>query len=167
MANTFAQIATTTVGAGGAASITFSSIPQSFTDLRIKISGRTTNVYFRDSVEVRFNGSTSNYSSLFLSGQTTTVASGPQSAIYVEIEGNSGTTTGIFGNAEIHIPNYTSSDYKAVLVDAVTMTNANNNNILIISGGLWSDTSAINSITLISGSWLQYSTATLYGIAKA
>lgn len=167
MANTFAQIATTTVGAGGAASITFSSIPQSFTDLRIKISGRTSNAYFRDSVEVRFNGSTSNYTSLNLSAQTTTVSSGTATGIYVEIEGNSGTTTGIFGNAEIHIPNYASSDFKAVLTDSVTMTNANNNNMLQISGGLWSDTSAINSITLISASWLQYSTATLYGIAKA
>jgi hypothetical protein len=167
MPNTFSKIATVSVGSGGAANITFSSIPQSYTDLCLKISGRTSNAYFRDSVEVRLNGSTSNYTSLNLSAQTSTVSSNTATSIVVEIEGDSGTTTGIFGNAEINLPNYTSSDYKAVSIDTITTNNTNNNNMLQIAGGLWSDTSAITSITLISASWLQYSTATLYGITKA
>lgn len=167
MATTFTKIATSTVGSGGAASITFSSIPQDYTDLRIKISGRTTNAYFRDSVEIRLNSATTNYSSLNLSGQTSTVSSGTQTAMYVEIEGNVGTTNGIFGNAEIHIPNYASSDYKTIYTDAITLNDSNNSNIAYLAGGLWSDTSAITSVTLISASWLQYSTATLYGILKA
>ena len=78
MPDTFSKITTVTVGSGGAANITFSSIPQVYTDLCIKISARTTNAYFRDSVEVRPNGSAANQTNIFLIGQGTTVASGPQ-----------------------------------------------------------------------------------------
>ena len=42
MANTFEQITTVTVGSGGASSIDFTSIPQTYTDLVIKTSARNT-----------------------------------------------------------------------------------------------------------------------------
>ena len=41
MANTFKKIQTVTVGSGGAASIDFTSIPQTYTDLKIVLSART------------------------------------------------------------------------------------------------------------------------------
>ena len=58
-----------TVGSAGAASVTFSSIPQTFTDLRIVVSGRsarTGNV--GNAMLVSFNGSASNFSYRILEG---------------------------------------------------------------------------------------------------
>jgi hypothetical protein len=165
MPDTFSKITTVTVGSGGAANITFSSIPQVYTDLCIKISARTTNAYFRDSVEVRPNGSAANQTNIFLIGQGTTVASGPQSNIYVEIQADTGTTANIFGSAEIYIPNYTSGNFKSFSIDAVTENNAASSNAVDITSALWSNTAAITSISLVGGgNFMQYSTATLYGI---
>lgn len=168
MPDTFSKLSTVTVGAGGASSITFSAIPQIYTDLCIKISARTTNAYFRDSVEIRPNGATANKTNRFLSGQGTTVASGPESNMYVDIQADSSTTANVLGNAEIYIPNYTSANYKSFSMDAVTENNGTGNNIVVFRAGLWSDTAPITSISLVGGgNFMQYSKATLYGILKA
>ena len=54
---TFIQIATTTVGSGGAADITFSSIPATYTDLLLLTSIRTNRTGTEeDSVNLEFNG---------------------------------------------------------------------------------------------------------------
>jgi hypothetical protein len=167
MPNTFTKIATVTVGAGGAATVDFTSIPSIYTDLVVKLSARTTNAYFRDSVEVRPNGSSANGSSLFLIGQGASAVSGPLTKIYVEIEGNTGTTASVFGNAEIYITNYTSSNYKSFSIDAVTENNAAADNALDITASLWSVGSPITSLTFAGGgSFMQYSTVTLYGVKK-
>ena len=162
------NLATVTVGSGGASSIDFTNIPQNYTDLCVKISARTTNAYFRDSVEIRPNGATSNKTLRFFIGQGTTKASGPQSNLYVEIEGSTGPATGIFGNAEVYIPNYTSSANKTFAIDAVTENNGAADNAVCLTAGLWADTAAITSLSFVgAGSFLQHSTATLYGIKNS
>ena len=45
MANTYELIASSTVGAGGASSIDFNSIPNTYTDLLVKLSGRSSTGY--------------------------------------------------------------------------------------------------------------------------
>lgn len=166
MANTFSALASVRVGSGGAASISFTSIPQTYTDLLVKISGRTSNAYFRDSVEVRPNDAITDLSGLFLIGQGTTVASGPQSAAYVEIEGDTATSS-IFGDAELYIPNYTSSLTKTIAGQAATENNNAASNALWYNVSYWNNSSAITSLTLISATWLEYSIATLYGIKNS
>ena len=168
MADTFVKIATVTVGAGGASSMAFSSIPSTYTDLCLKISARTTNAYFRDSVEIKFNGGTSAGNLRTILAQGTSVVSENQSNLYVQIEGNTGTTANTFGSAEIYIPNYISSNSKSLSTDAVTENNAAADNALYLNAGLWSNSAAINAISLVGGgNFMQYSTASLYGILKA
>jgi hypothetical protein len=169
MAFTFSKLASVAVGSGGASTISFSNIPQNYKDLCLKISARTTNAYFRDSVDIKFNGAlTSAGTSKDILAQGTSVVSQSLSNLYVQIEGNSGTTANIFGNAEIYIPNYTSSNNKSLSIDAVTENNAAADNSLNLSPGLWSNSAAINAISLDGGGdFMQYSTATLYGIKNS
>ena len=78
-------------------------------------------------------------------------------------------TANTFGNSEIYIPNYTGSNYKSISADSVSENNASAAYANLFAG-LWSNTAAINQITLIPGAsanFAQYSTATLYGILKA
>lgn len=161
-------IATTTVGSGGTLQIDFSSIPSTYTDLCLKISGRDDRGADWTSVYLKFNDSTSNYSSR----RTYGIGSGSgysltySTNVLLEFENASTTTSNIFSNYEIYIPNYASSNYKSWSVDSVTENNATTS-VCEIVGGLWSDTSAITKVSiLLSGTikFVQYTTATLYGI---
>jgi len=166
MANTFELIASSTVGAGGAASITFSSISASYTDLKILVStrGDTTSGV----INLSFNGVTSNLSGKTLYGSgSATGSTSPASTIPVQSNWSTSTAS-TFGNAEFYIPNYTSSNYKSVSADAVAENNATEGYDWL-TAGLWSNTAAITSITLTSNSsnFAQYSTAYLYGVKNA
>ena len=171
MANTFTLISTITVGSGGAASIDFTSIPSTYTDLCLKVSGRSsagpsggTEFY------TKFNANTSSYSSklLFGAGSSTGSLSGSSTQYNLAIMCANGDTASTFGNAEFYIPNYAGSNYKSVSVDSVNENNATAAYVYL-TAGLWSNTAAINQITLTpySGNFVQYSSASLYGILKA
>jgi len=147
-----------------AASVTFSNIPQTgYTDLLIKVSARSTSA---NNIYMTLNGSTTNYASRYLYGSGTAAASGNDTTRYVGTTSDSSNTANTFGNAEIYIPNYTSSNYKSVSADSVAETNATTV-YSAITAQLWSNTAAITSISLFpsSGSYVQYSTFSLYGLA--
>jgi len=167
-ANTFVQIGSTvTVGSGGAASFTFTSIPATYTDLIIKVSGRDNRGFTFDNMAPSFNASTSNISTsaLYAYGGTATPAAG-SGANYQYVNGNSGTAN-LFSNYEWYIPNYAGSNYKSISSDSVTEDNSSNS-IVSLAANLWSITTAINEITFtpVNGSLLQYTTASLYGILQ-
>ena len=163
---TMKLIASTTVGSGGQASITFSNIPQEgFTDLLLVFSLRVTNDL--DNFELRFNNSTANFSLRTLIGNGISASSGSRtdSVIQSTVTGSS-TTASTFGNSQIYIPNYRSSAAKSFSVDGVTENNGTSAFQGIIAG-LWNNTAAITSIGMFarnSGSFVQHSTASLYGI---
>ena len=168
MAYTYSKIATYTVGSGGIATVSFLNIPQTYTDLVVKISAR----YNDASVlgRFRFNGDTgSNYSNRRLYGTGSSVASNNDSAqtssYAFGLNDASNYTANTFSNAEFYIPNYTSSNYKSISIDGVTENNAIEA-YSTLQAGLWSSTAAINSITIYqdSGLFVQYSTFHLYGI---
>jgi hypothetical protein len=169
MADTFVKIASSTVGAGGTTTITFSSIPSTYTDLCLKFSLRTSRgTYASDLLRVDFNGSTANQSSLFLEG-TSITAYFTLSTTQIASATTSITTANTFSNGELYIPNYAGSTYKTISSDSFGENNSTNNAIYLASG-LWSNTAAINSISLTdinSATIQQYSSATLYGILKA
>lgn len=153
-----------------AASVTFSNIPQSgYTDLKVVVSARCDAAYERRVVQLQFNGATTNYSDRYLQGYNGTAGSGTNTGgTYIELRDIDGATatSNTFSNMEIYVPNYTSSNYKSVSTDGVTETNgalAMN----AFTASLWSSTSAISSITLTpgNGSFVQYSTFSLYGLA--
>jgi hypothetical protein len=168
MAKAFELIASSTVGSGGAANIDFASIPSTYTDLVIKLSARTDRANVDQLFTVGFNGSTANTSSRRLEGDGSSAASGTATLIYAIGDGNNSTAS-TFGNCEIYIPNYANTSYnKSVSIEAVSETNATNVTALL-TAGLWSNTAAINSVTLTPNGGqtiLQHSTAYLYGIKK-
>ena len=169
MADTFVKIASVTVGSGGASSIDFTSIPSTYTDLCIKLSGRinSTNVGWYDA-NITFNGSGSSYTGRYLYGNGSSTYSGTETSITVRTSSNV-VTANTFGNAEIYIPNYAGSNYKSVSIDQVAENNATLG-LDMITTSLWSNTAAINQVTLTpisSTTWLQYSTAVLYGISNS
>jgi len=165
---TYTLISSVTVGSGGAASIEFTSIPNTYTDLAISTSQRISSASPWSDVSVSFNNSTSNLSSLWLNAEGgSTVGYGTSgSAIYYWTAANSATSN-TFGNGFIYIPNYAGSNFKSVSIDNVGENNAANT-ILVFTAGLWSNTSAITSVKLTgANNFMQYSTAYLYGISNA
>ena len=169
MPNTMILINSVTVGSGGASTIDFTSIPQTYTDLVLKVSARQG---AENAFTLKFNGSTSSYLTKRLqadgSGASSNTASGLTTAIRVIGINPSGATANIFGNSEIYIPNYTGSTYKSVSHDGANEDNSATI-YMNLSVGLWANTAAITSITLApeAGSFVQYSTAYLYGIKNS
>ena len=169
MATTYEAIATVTVGSGGAANIEFTSIPATYTDLKLVVSARENTAAVSNRMFLSFNSSTTNFSWKRLRGNGSTADSYSESTrdLYGTSNGG-GATTSTFSNFELYIPNYTSSNNKSWSVDSVVEQNDATNNILVFFAGLWSNTSAITSIALSGdGNFVQYSTATLYGIKNS
>lgn len=171
---TMTKLSTVTVGAGGVASVTFSNIPQGYTDLKVVMSARgdgASGIFV-----CQFNGATTNLSSRVIYGINGNTAGSSSYSDANSLWGyttNSGSTANTFGNAEIYIPSYTSSNYKYVSIDAVNETNAADGRQILVAG-LWSNPSPITSLTLYSqtGSnaatnFTQHSTFSLYGIKNA
>ena len=169
MATTFEKISTVSVGAGGVASIDFSSIPQTYTDLKLLISVRTNRSAIVDALEIKFNNSTTGRSYREGYGTGTSTAASSGSTISGGYVASATATALIYSNTEIYIPNYASANYKSSSSDNVSENN-DNTSYLNIVGSIWSNTAAINQITIyMSYGTLfdQYSTATLYGIKKS
>ena len=163
------KIASTEVGSAGAANITFSSIPQGYTDLKLVVSVRESAATNAGDVVgyMRFNADTgtTNYSSRLVYGDGSAAASLTNSggAFQICTSANTGNT---FASTDIYIPNYTGSTAKSWSSDTLTENNATVA-FAALYASLWTGTAAITTITLSPRSTLsfaQYSTATLYGI---
>jgi hypothetical protein len=167
-------IQTVTVGAGGAASIEFGAsgtLPQTFTDLYLVTSLRSnrSSPDTEDSVKIEFNNVTTGYNGRWLRGDGANTNSNTFStAFFLQNQNAGGTTSNIFSNANVYVPNYTSSNNKCLSVDTVNENNGTTAWALIVAG-LWSNTAAITSVKLtpnVGTGFLQYSSASLYGILK-
>jgi len=171
MATTFTKIESITVGSGGITTIEFSSIPSTYTDLCVKASLRTSRATITDNLTVRFNLSTTGYSVVRLRGDGVSASSTTASAqtgisLVASINGSTGTAN-TFSNQEIYIPNYASANNKSVSIDSVGENNSTTAYQFLLDG-LWEDSTAINNIRLSSvNNFVQYSTATLYGIKNS
>ncbi len=170
MPDTFIKIASVTVGAGGAGSIAFTSIPSTYTDLCINFSIRTDTSTSGNGqfLGVSFNSSTANFSRLWLFGTGSTTGSVAVSDQYMGYINPSNYTANTFGNGSMYIPNYAGSTFKSMSVDTVVENNGTDANMALVAG-LRSNTAAITAISLIplAGNIVQYSTATLYGIKNS
>ena len=171
MANTFIQIGSTvTVGSGGAANMEFTSIPATYTDLIVVASMRSDQAVVSPNVKLQFNGSTTGYSERLVYGNGSAAASANRASteiIYMYGNGSSATAS-TFGSLNVYIPNYGSANNKSVSIDTVNENNATAATAGL-DAGLWSNSAAITSIRLTpdTGSFVQYSTASLYGISKS
>jgi hypothetical protein len=179
MANTFIKIASVAVGSGGSAAMSFTSIPATYTDLCIKISGR--NLQTPDLttyIDMIINGDTgAYYDQKNISGMFNSTISNQtwsnQNSFYLYQINATNSTASTFSNTELYIPNYTSTNSKSISVDGVAESNTATGNVRVmaLSVGLYHPASnvAITAITLTAngGNFVQYSTATLYGIKNS
>ena len=173
MANTFELIASSTVGSGGASDITFSSIPSTYTDLLVDISVRTSQANTSRTLYLRVNGSSTSwtqrsvYGTGSAAGSDSTTGYGSTFLYCGECNGSTSTAS-TFTNTQVYATNYAGSTNKSFSVDSAQENNATGA-FLTMMAGLWSNTSAITSILIApdAGSFVQYSTAYLYGVKNA
>jgi len=165
--NTYEAIATQTLGSA-AATVTFSSIPGTYTDLVLVINlGTTAN---GNDLYVNIgNGSVdtgSNYSYTVVAGNGSSALSARQSSqTKLNLNYATNTSSAISGNLILNFMNYSNTTTNKTI-----LTRANNSNYGVDAfAGLWRSTSAINIMTLTAGTstFLSGSTFSLYGIAAA
>lgn len=171
MAATFTKIATVTVGSGGTLQIDFSSIPSSYTDLCLKVSSRDDRGADWTAVALKLNDATTSFTNrtLYGIGSGGGYSTNASNNTIFDGENAANTTSNVFSNWEIYIPNYAGSNYKSFSVDAVTENNATTSYAWLLAG-LWSNTSAITKVSILLSStikFVQYTSATLYGIKNA
>ena len=170
--SSYDSIATVTVGSGGASSITFSSIPSTYTHLQIRGIGKfDPTVTDQSNILYNINSDTgTNYTLHSLRGNGTAAsaygaASTP--ALYTNgiIPSSVSTRTNMFGVTVTDFLDYKNTN-KYKTMRSLGGFDANGSGYLTLSSGVWMNTAAITSIvlTLDSGSWTQYSSFALYGV---
>ena len=164
MPATYEPIATTTLGST-ATSITFSSIPATYTDLRlivVSIGNVSTSIKFN-------NDSSSIYSYTYLKGNGTSAGSGTQANDpEIPININSSASSTIPSLVTVDVFSYAGSTNKTILGTASTDLNGSGEVNRIV--GLYRSATAISRIDVIrqgTGTFAVGTTATLYGILKA
>ena len=147
------------------ASIEFTSIPADYTDLYVLLSLRdsTTGDSKGNYYTIVFNNSATSTTARYLQGYSSVVTTGALNAL-AGIASTNASTANSFANDSFYVPNYTASQAKSYSIDSSAANNAAAYQTLV--AGLWNVTDAVTSLkfTPSSGSWLQYSSATLYGI---
>ena len=165
MAVTYEPISTNTLSSA-TSTITFSSIPATYTDLVFVLTFTTTTA--SQDTNLQFNGDTAtNYSRTVLSGSGAAVSSARQSSVaQIQIGNNNFSSTTIPQMISINVFSYAGSTNKTA--SCVISADTNGSGAVERSVGLWRSTSAITSMSLIStGSFATGTSATLYGILKA
>lgn len=171
MANTYTLIASNTLSSS-AASVTFSSIPATYTDLAIRFSARTDRSDAAvDVVDLGVNGVyATNLSGIRLRGTGSAGSSNTfTSASYYTVATGNFATSNTFGNSELYIPSYTASQNKPILGFGTNEDNSTAATIQV-AAGLWSNTAAITQLNLrpnAGSNFLSGSSFFLYGIKNS
>lgn len=161
--------------ASSAASYTFTAIPSTFTDLMVRVSARTDFGSLVDTISIKFNGATTNYSDTNLNTNSSSGSGGSSRATGLAyINGfraadGSTATSSTFSSAEFYIPSYTASQNKPMSEFNVSENNDATAYISAVAA-LWRDTAAITSIGLtpLNGpNFVSGSSFYLYGIKNS
>ena len=154
------------------ASVTFSSIPATYTDLVLRYSARSDGNPGK--ITVAFNGTSSGFSDLYLQGAGTGGTASASETALAAFNFYSGIvrstyTANTFSSAELYIPNYTVAQNKPTSSFAVTENNSASAAVIQATAGLWSNTAAITSIEIAvpSNNMVSGSSFYLYGISNA
>lgn len=161
-------LATVTVPAGGATSITFSGIPAGYMHLQIRALARNTGGTYND-IRIGFNGDTgTSYSWHRLIADGATVSAGSSGSTTLSTVGiytGSSQTAGIFGVNIMDILDYASTT-KNKTIRSIVGADGNGSGYAILYDGAWYNTAAINTInfTPLSGSFAENTQFELYGV---
>ena len=170
--STYTPIASQTLGSS-AATVTFTNIPQNFTDLVLVINARTDRSgQATDGLNIKFNtDDNSNYSDTEIIGNGSSASSvrNTNTSRWFTNDANlpgATATASVFSSIIVSFQNYANtSTYKTGLC-RFNLASSNTG----ASVGLWRSTSALDAITLISrnnANFVSGSTFNLYGIASA
>ena len=166
MPTTYEPIATQTLGSA-APSITFSSIPATYTDLRLVLVGKSSSDQF---FRLRFNSDTAtNYSHTMLGGDGAAIISVREtSATSINLYSYGDQPSTQFALTTLDVFSYAGSTNKTTL--ATLQSDKNGSGWVQRIVGLWRSTAAITSLSLVMASTQDFAigtTATLYGIKNA
>ena len=161
--------------ASSAASVTFSSIPATYTDLVLRVSARDTSAGTVAWIQGNWNTSASGYSETYLEGNGSAAATG---RVYTQAAWGasgwissdaSGNTANTFGSTEIYIPNYTVAAAKPQSVFSVQESNSASTGVYISTMAmLWNNTATISSMLIqAAGTFDIGSSFYLYGISNS
>lgn len=164
--NFMEPIASTLVGAGGANSVIFNDIPQTYKHLQVRLTCAVSGVSDSD-VVMQFNGDYANSyykHRIYGSGSSVGVDSGAPNHMQIA---RSGGAASVFGAAIIDILDYTNTN-KTKVVRSFFGQDSNGSGYMMISSGLWNNTSPVTSIRIneanFTTSFAQYTRMSLYGI---
>jgi hypothetical protein len=166
MPATYEPIATTTLGTA-ASSITFSSIPATYTDLRLVFVGYAGSGSFAN-FRVTFNSDNgANYSRTTLGGNGSSASSFSNTSNNFIDLGLANLSNSLPSMHTIDLFSYAGSTNKTVLLDSSMDFNGSGAKEVLV--GLWRNTTAINTIRIATSSnnYIAGTTATLYGIKNA
>ncbi len=169
-ANSYESIATVTVGAGGSSSISFTSIPQTYKNLQVRLMAKAAPTSTDASYDLlgRFNGDTNiNNSSLhYMIGNGSGTNAGYTGNLGILGTATGSSSTSVFAFNIIDVWDYTNSN-KYKTVRNMYGYDSNGAGFVGIQGDLWRNTAAITSIEFVfrtGPSFAQYTHAALYGI---
>jgi hypothetical protein len=171
--SSYESIATTTLGTT-TASITFSSIPATFTHLQIRLIARSTRSSGISQYKLNFNSDTAgNYAGHYLFGDGAAVLVGFDGASQTYLWGNpiaaNNTLANTFGPGVVDILDYTNTNkYKTIRI--LGGNDENGGGFVGFLSGVWMSSSAITSITIgepYGANFAAYTSAALYGIKGA
>jgi hypothetical protein len=169
---TYTLISSNTLSSS-AASVTFSAIPATYTDLLVKISARSDDGGNLGSLQLSVNGTSANHSSTEINGYNTTASSSRRTAttrLWFENAVDAGSiTANTFSSIEIYIPNYLSSVAKPMSGDYGAENNSSSIWLRGATAGLWNNTSAITSLVFYQQgfNFVSGSSFYLYGIKNS
>ena len=176
MAKTYEFISEGIVGPSGATSIVLNNIPQTYTDLALKCSLRTTlNGGFANYnwVGMRVNNNSSlTYVIRALYGTNGSTGSLNRSDTQLgqhDFDTSSFATANTFSNSDYYFSDYTSSTVKAAWAEGAAGANSSSWAGIGISSLYIPLTTGITSISIydLDANLVQHSSATLYGIKKS
>jgi hypothetical protein len=166
-------ISSAVVGSGGAASMSFTSIPQTFTDLVLVVSARhnTTGV---DNTIAQLNGTTSGYTFRYIGSTGSAIQNFTQANIGFSSGmpcgniGGTSYTANTFNIGSLYLLNYTDANAKRGVSEGAFENNDSATAYMSFTSSTSTVTAAVTSITIKPAftSFVEHSTAYLYGILK-
>lgn len=165
--NSYQSISTVTVGSGGSSSISFTSIPSTYTHLQVRaIIKNTANT--SESVRFRFNSDTAtNYSfhRLFGDGSSASAYGEANTSYAGEASSSNSPQTNIFSALVYDVLDYANTN-KYKTARGLSGKDFNGSGNIFLFSGNWRNTAAITSLTIYpnSDNFAQYSQFALYGI---
>jgi len=166
----YESIQTVTVGSGGASSISFTSIPATYSHLQLRAISRGTTSAANVEMFSTFNSTTTNYwrgHQIFGDGSAATAnAESTSTSNYVFFSPAATALSNTFATGVLDILDYSNTNKNKTLRSLTGFDVNGSGGFIIFRSGLWMNTAAISQIdlTLASGNFVQYSSFALYGI---